>query len=136
IEKRIFDGLNAELVPVKDFDSPESLDVLRRAQVLIIALHKVNAQVMDAMPNCKLISRLGVGIDNIDVPAATAHGIWVANVPDYGVDEVATHALALMLTQLRGLPTLVNATRAGIYDGQAVRPIQRLTKLTLGVMGY
>src|SRR5437762_2874420 len=92
IERRIFDGLDAELLPVKDLDSPESRRVLRQADVLMIALQKVSAELMDAMPNCRLISRLGVGIDNIDVPAATARGIWVANVPDYGVDEVATHA--------------------------------------------
>lgn len=136
IEKRIFDGLNAEMIPVPDFTSPDSLRILREADVLIIALHKVTAQVLDAMPNCKLISRLGVGIDNIDVPAATARGIWVANVPDYGVDEVATHAISLVLTQHRALHTLVSTTRAGAWDSSAVRPIERLTKLTLGVMGF
>ena len=136
IERSILADPDIEFTWSHGVDAPESRAALRQAEVLVIALQKVTAEVMDAMPNCRLISRLGVGIDNIDVPAATARSIWVANVPDYGVDEVATHALALMLAQLRGLPTLVNATRAGLYDGQAVRPIQRLTQLTLGVMGY
>jgi D-3-phosphoglycerate dehydrogenase / 2-oxoglutarate reductase len=117
-------------------DTPESRAVMAEADVLVIALQKVTADVLDAMPRCRLISRLGVGIDNIDVASATARGIWVANVPDYGVDEVATHAIALVLAQLRGLHTLIGPTKAGAYDGQAVRPIRRLTTQTLGVMGY
>ena len=136
IEKTILADADIEFLWSHGVDSPESRAVLRQADVLVIALNKVTADVLDAMPNCRLISRLGVGIDNIDVPAATARGVWVANVPDYGVDEVATHAIALMLAQLRGLYTLISSTRAGRYDGQAVRPIQRLTKQTLGVMGY
>jgi D-3-phosphoglycerate dehydrogenase len=104
--------------------------------VLVIALQKVTAEVMDAMPNCRLISRLGVGIDNVDVPAASARGIWVANVPDYGVDEVATHAIALVLAQLRGLHRLISDTRVGLWNASAVHPIQRLTSLTLGVVGF
>lgn len=136
IEQKIFEGLNAKMVPVPDLDSAEARQILRDADVLIITLHKVNADVIYAMPNCKLISRLGVGIDSIDVAAATARGIWVANVPDYGVDEVATHAITLVLALLRGVNTLVSSTRAGAWDSSAVRPIQRLTELSLGVMGY
>src|SRR5690348_1992517 len=112
IERSILADPDIEFTWSHGVDSPASRAMLRQADVLVIALHKITADVMDAMPNCKLISRLGVGIDNIDVPAATARGIWVANVPDYGVDEVATHAIALVLAQLRGLPILINATRA------------------------
>jgi len=136
IEQRTLGGLDAELVPVHDLYSPESSKILSQADVLIITLHKISAELLDRMPKCKLISRLGVGIDNIDVAAATARGVWVANVPDYGVDEVATHAISLVLAQLRGLCSLSNATRAGAWDLRPVQPIHRLTDLTLGVMGY
>lgn len=129
-------GLDVAFTSVYPLHAPESQEILARADVLLVALQPVTAAVMDAMPNCKLISRLGVGIDNIDVPAATARGIWVANVPDYGTDEVSTHAIALALAQLRGLNTLFNATRAGQWDGLAVAPIMRLTTLTLAVMGF
>jgi D-3-phosphoglycerate dehydrogenase len=91
---------------------------------------------MDAMPRCKLISRLGVGVDNIDVPAATHRGIWVANVPDYGVDEVSLHAMSLLLAQLRGLPRLVADTRSGKWTLSPVKPIARLTGQTLGIVGF
>ena len=136
LERSVLADQAVEFIWSHGVDTPESRAVLRQADVLVIALQKITGEVMDAMPDCRLISRLGVGIDNIDVPAATARGIWVANVPDYGVDEVATHAIALVLTQLRGIHILANAARAGVYDGQAARPIQRSTQLTLGVMGY
>jgi D-3-phosphoglycerate dehydrogenase len=125
-----------DFVPVYPLDAPASRPALACADVLLVALQPVTPQVMDAMPKCRLISRLGVGVDNIDVPAATARGIWVANVPDYGTDEVSTHAIALILAQLRGLPQLINETRAGKWDGLAAAPFTRLTQLTLGVMGF
>jgi D-3-phosphoglycerate dehydrogenase len=136
IEQRALASCDVEFVPSHGVESPESRAVIRHADVLMIALQKVTAEVMDAMPSCRMISRLGVGIDNIDIPAATARGIWVANVPDYGVDEVATHAIALVLAQLRGLPRLISDTRAGIWNASVVHPIQRLSSQTLGVMGF
>jgi D-3-phosphoglycerate dehydrogenase len=136
IERSVLADFDVEFVSSRGLTSPESLAVIPRADVLVIALHKVTSEVMDRMPNCRLISRLGVGIDNIDVPAATARGIWVANVPDYGVDEVATHAISLVLAQLRGLHTLIANTRAGRWDASVAHPIQRLTDLTLGVVGF
>jgi D-3-phosphoglycerate dehydrogenase len=127
---------DVEFVPVYPLDAPELLHSLARADVLLVALQPVTPQVMDAMPKCRLISRLGVGVDNIDVPAATARGIWVANVPDYGTDEVSTHAIALTLAQLRGLPRMMSDTKAGKWDGLVTAPLTRLTELTLGVMGF
>jgi D-3-phosphoglycerate dehydrogenase len=134
--RKVLSNADVEFLPVYPLAAPASRETLARADVLLVALQPVTPAVMDAMPRCKLISRLGVGIDNIDVPAATARGIAVANVPDYGTDEVSTHAIALALAQLRGLNTLFNATRAGQWDGLAVAPIQRLTMLTFGVMGF
>lgn len=136
VEKRVLSAINAQLIPSHGVDSPQSREILRNADVLMIALQKVTAEVMDAMPKCKLISRLGVGIDNIDVPAATQRGIWVANVPDYGVDEVSLHAMSLLLAQLRGLPRLIADTREGRWDSSAMRPIARLTGQTLGIVGF
>lgn len=127
---------DVDFVPVYPLDAPAAQPVLARADVLLVALQPVTAQVMDAMPKCRLISRLGVGVDNIDVPAATARGIWVANVPDYGTDEVSTHAIALALALLRGLPALITHTKAGAWDGLAAAPFTRLTHLTFGVMGF
>ena len=136
IERGILAGQDVEFAYSNGVDSAESRAILRTADILVIALEKITAEVMDAMPKLRFISRLGVGIDNIDIPAATARGIWVGNVPDYGVDEVATHAIALVMAQLRGLRVLMDNTRAGKWESAAMRPIHRLTTLTLGVMGF
>ncbi len=136
VERRVLGQINADLIPSHGITSPESREVLRKADVLMITLQKVTSEVMDGMPNCKLISRLGVGIDNIDVPAATQRGIWVANVPDYGVDEVSVHAMSLVLAQLRGLPHLIAGTHQGRWDASAVRPIMRFAEQTMGIIGF
>jgi D-3-phosphoglycerate dehydrogenase len=128
-------GHDVAFVPVYPLAAPDALPTLLRADVLLVALQPVTPAVMDAMPKCRLISRLGVGVDNIDVPAATARGMWVANVPDYGTDEVSTHAIALALALLRGLPRMITDTKAGKWDGLVTAPLTRLTELTLGVMG-
>ncbi len=135
VEKKILGG-GFELIPSHGVSTPDSRAVLRKADALMIALDKITGEIMDLMPNCKLISRLGVGVDNIDIAAATQRGIWVANVPDYGVDEVSTHAAALMLSMLRGIPQLVANTRAGKWDSAAARPIHRFSEQTVGVMGF
>ncbi len=136
LERKVFDGQDVEFLFSHGLESAESRAVLQNADVLVVTLQRVSADTINAMPHCFLISRLGVGIDTIDVAAATAHNMWVTNVPDYGVDEVATHAISLALAMLRGLPTLINNTRAGLWSSQGIQPVQRLTELTLGVMGY
>lgn len=87
------------------------------------------------MRRCRIVSRAGTGLDNIDVDAATKHGIWVSYVPDYSVDEVSTHTIALLLAYARRLPRLLELTRQGIWDSMRVRPIERLADQTLGILG-
>jgi D-3-phosphoglycerate dehydrogenase / 2-oxoglutarate reductase len=91
--------------------------------------------VLDALPRCRLVVRYGVGVDNVDVEAAAARGVWVANVPDYGRDEVADHTLALALAVLRGVVALDRSVREGHWDLEAARPLRRLSALTYGVVG-
>ena len=71
---------------------------------------------LDALPTVELVVRYGVGVDNVDVEAATGRGVWVANVPDYGTDEVADHALALALALLRGVTCYDRSVRAGGWE--------------------
>jgi D-3-phosphoglycerate dehydrogenase len=74
-------------------------------------------------------------VDNVDVEAAADRGVWVANVPDYGRDEVADHTLAMALAMLRGVVMLDRSVRDGGWDLQAARPLRRLATLTWGVVG-
>jgi D-3-phosphoglycerate dehydrogenase len=95
----------------------------------------ITAEVLDALPSCRLVVRYGVGVDNVDVQAAAGRGVWVANVPDYGRDEVADHTLALALALLRGVVVLDRSVKAGAWDLEAARPMRRLATLTYGVVG-
>jgi D-3-phosphoglycerate dehydrogenase len=81
------------------------------------------------------VVRYGVGVDNLDLETATARGVWVANVPDYGRDEVADHTLALALSMLRGVAVLDRSVHAGSWDLEPARPLRRLGTLTWGVVG-
>jgi D-3-phosphoglycerate dehydrogenase len=105
------------------------------ADVLINQYVPITAQVLDALPRCRLVVRYGVGVDNVEVEAATARGVWVANVPDYGRDEVADHTLALALSVLRGVVVLDRSVHQGTWDLEAARPLRRLATLVWGVVG-
>ena len=92
---------------------------------------------LDAAPDCLLVSRYGVGVDNIPVEHATSLGILVTNVPDFCLDEVSDHALALILACARRVATFARATRGGRWDllGQG-RGLPRLRGQTLGLIGF
>ncbi len=92
-------------------------------------------RVVQALRRCRVISRYGVGVDTIDLAAATEQGIIVAFVPDYGTDEVSNHAAALILALHRRVLPLDRGVRTGHWDFRLGTPIQRLTKQTLGVIG-
>jgi D-3-phosphoglycerate dehydrogenase len=136
VEKSVLSTLPHKLVPSHGLESAESRAVLREADALMVTLQRVTAEVLDAMPKCKLVSRLGVGLDSIDLKAAEERGVWVANVPDYGIDEVSTHAMALLLAQLRGVAPLVQSTRSGAWDASPAKPIRRFRGQTVGVLGF
>jgi D-3-phosphoglycerate dehydrogenase len=106
------------------------------ADVLVVQYATVDAARLDGMPSCRAVVRYGVGVDTIDVQAATERGVWVVNVPDYGTDEVADHALALVLALLRGVVVLDRSVRAGGWDERAAGELRRLSRLTLGVVGH
>jgi D-3-phosphoglycerate dehydrogenase len=82
-----------------------------------------------------LIVRYGVGIDTVDLDAATRHGVQVCNVPDYGMHEVSDHALGLMMALVRKIPTISNATRRGEWDYRQSIPVRRIKDMTVGVLG-
>ncbi len=105
------------------------------ASVLINQYAPITAEVLDALPDLRLVVRYGVGVDNVDVAAASERGVWVANVPDYGTTEVADHAVALALTLLRGIPALSASVRGGEWEYRVARPLRRLSTLRFGVVG-
>ena len=89
-----------------------------------------------SLSRCRIIARYGIGLDTIDIPEATAKGIVVTNVPDYCIDEVSDHALALILSLVRRVAVLDRSVRAGGWDLAPARPIHRLRGRTLGLVGF
>ena len=134
-ERAVLDGHDVELRRLQCRTPEEVAAQAGDADVLINQYVPITAEVLEALPRCRLVVRYGVGVDNVDVEAAAARGVWVANVPDYGRDEVADHTLALALAVLRGVAVLDRAVHAGRWDLEAARPLRRLGTLTYGVVG-
>lgn len=107
------------------------------AEVLLIAGMAVPAAVMPELERCRLIVRYGIGVDTIDVAAATAHGIVVANAPTYCVAEVADHTAALILGLTRRIPWLDRQVRENEWSAtrRQAGGVRRLSMLTLGIVG-
>ena len=105
----------------------------------ILLYHEVEltADLVAEMKRCRVIVRCGAGYDNIDLQAAGEKGIVVSNVPDYGVDEVADHTMAMLLASARGLPKAERRLRGPLvpWDRAAIEPVPRLGDQTLGIIG-
>jgi D-3-phosphoglycerate dehydrogenase / 2-oxoglutarate reductase len=134
-ERAVLDGHDVELRVLACRTPEEVAAQAGDADVLLNQYVAITGEVLDALPRCRLVVRYGVGVDNVEVEAAAERGVWVANVPDYGRDEVADHTLALALSLLRGVVVLDRSVREGHWDLAAVRPLRRLSTLTWGVVG-
>ncbi len=135
-EHEILDPLGAELVPS---DSPEAdrlIELAQDADAIMTNWADVPEAAVRNAPKLKIVARYGVGIDNIPVAVATELGIPVTNVPDYSVEEVANHAMALLLSLARGIPKLERGLRDGKWAFEAAQPLWRLSGQRLGIMGY
>ena len=136
IEEEILSTIDANVSHLGNTDTPASREVVAQADALMVTLQPVSAELIATMERCRIISRVGTGLDSIDIDAATKHGIWVTYVPDYAVDEVSTHAIASLLAHARGFPRLLESTRRGEWGNKVVAPIHRLQGQTLGVLGF
>jgi D-3-phosphoglycerate dehydrogenase len=113
------------------------LDLCKDADAVITQFARVNANVIAGMARSRVIVRYGIGVDNVDLEAARGRGIPVCNVPDYCIDEVADHTLALILALTRQVVTHTNHLRSGKWG--LVGPLanmKALTQLTVGVVGF
>ncbi|MCD2184646.1 C-terminal binding protein [Rhizobium sp. GN54] len=106
------------------------------ADAVLVRESPVDAEAIALMPSCRAIVRYGVGVDNIDRRFATERGIFVANVPDYGVEEVSDHALALLFAVARRVVSRDRAVRSGAWNVARSEPMYRLSGGTLGLVGY
>src|ERR1017187_1415620 len=112
------------------------VEVAREADALLVTYAKITAETIREMKRCRIISRFGIGVDNVDIAAATASGIVVTKVPDYCIDEVSDHAMALLLSIVRKIPYSNKLVQAGDWRMPAVVPIHRLRGTVLGLVGF
>jgi D-3-phosphoglycerate dehydrogenase / 2-oxoglutarate reductase len=135
VEEKILREAGIEVIATGELASEASWDAARSADALMVGTNRVPAELIETLDRCRIICRVGTGIDAIDIPAATRKGIWVTNVPDYSIDEVSAHAIALVMAQARHLFPHRQFGSAGSWRYQIETPIRRLSNQTLGVIG-
>jgi D-3-phosphoglycerate dehydrogenase len=134
-ERAVLAPRGIEVVDGSALDPEACRAAVREADALLCQYFVADAEVIAGLTRCRVIGSYGAGYDQIDVGAAAARGITVVHVPDYGVDEVSDHAMALLLACARGLGVLAAATRGGEWDYRRTGPLHRLRGRTLGIVG-
>jgi D-3-phosphoglycerate dehydrogenase / 2-oxoglutarate reductase len=134
--RAVLSKIGAEL-SLADEPTPEAIvKVARDADAVLITYAKITADMIRKMARCQIIARFGIGVDNVDIAAATDAGIVVTRVPDYCNDEVSDHTLALLLALVRKIPFANSSVQAGRWEMSATVPIHRLRGRILGLVGF
>jgi len=133
--KEILAELKAEMRLAAEPTPEAILDVARQADGLLVTYAKITGDMIQQLERCRVISRFGIGVDNIDLDAAAKAGIVVTYVPDYCVDEVSDHAMALLLALARKVTYANQLVQGGRWEMKAVVPLYRLRGRVLGLVG-
>ena len=124
-----------EVVDLVEADRDSLLAAMADASALIVrSATQVDRELIEAGPKLKVIGRAGIGVDNIDVPAATEHGVLVVNAPNANTISAAEHTMALILAQARRIPEADHSLRQGRWDRAEFQGMELHGK-TLGVLG-
>jgi D-3-phosphoglycerate dehydrogenase len=117
--------------------TPEAImDIARDADAILVTYAKITGDMIRQLTRCRVISRFGIGVDNVDIPEATKKGIVVTKVPDYCIDEVSDHTMALLLAVVRKIPFINAQVHSGTWKMPNVVPIHRLRGAVLGLVGF
>jgi D-3-phosphoglycerate dehydrogenase len=138
VERRLIESAGHHLVAQLATASEEQVDEVVASEqpaAILTCWAPVSDRAIASAEPLRVVARMGVGLDNIGVAEATRRGIWVTNVPDYCVEEVSDHAVALALSWLRGVTPLDREVRAGLWNPGGAR-LARLAALTAGIVGY
>lgn len=111
-------------------------DLLERADGVLNLRAEIDRPMVDRLDSARIIARYGIGVDNVDVEAASERDVYVTNVPDYCIEEVSTHALALVLSLSRSLKRYDSSIATGGWDRESGAPIRRFSTLTVGILGF
>lgn len=129
-------GLDVIVQRVIGFQEKEEAALYREADAIITEMHPVTDDMLADFQHCRIIACASTGYDYVDHVRAAKRGIWVTNCPGYCTDEVATHTIALLLSQARRLPQMRELVRTNQWDPRPVRPIHHPRTQTLGIIGW
>src|SRR5450755_1026847 len=120
----------------KGVTADDILAVAKDADAILVTYAKLTREILSQLTKCKAIGRFGLGVDNIDLPAAKEKGIAVNYVPDYCIREVSDHTMALLLALIRKIPLSNKLVQSGRWEMPAVVPIRRIEGTVLGLIGF
>lgn len=135
-ERMILVEAGADLVAVEGTSTEEIVEAAHDADAVLVIAAKVRERALRALTRCRVIARVGTGVDNIDVGVATELGIAVTNLPDFCIDEMADHTMALLLALARRLPDMHQASQRGDWGVRFDPRIRRIRGQTLGLVGF
>lgn len=139
IEREICEGAGHELIagPIEARPGAEIERFVAEHQphAIMCCWAQVSAKAIASPPDLRIVARLGIGLDNIAISAATERGAWVTNVPDYCVEEVSDHAIAMLLAHWRGIVDFDRQSKQGLWNPASAR-LLRTRNMTVGVIGY
>jgi D-3-phosphoglycerate dehydrogenase len=134
VERKILEAAELRLVAIQAKSEDDLIVEAHDCDAVMNQYAHVGARTIAAMSRCRVIARYGIGVDNVDVEAATVRGILVTNVRDYCTEEVADHVMALILALARRLLDYNRASHAGVWNWKAGRPAYRLRGRVLGML--
>jgi len=135
LERDLFAAAGVELVTAQCKTEDEVIAAAAGCSGILLQYAPITERVVASLPQLGIVSRIGAGFDTVDTDACAKHGVWVANSPDYGVGEVATHALALALALTRNIVAYHRDIHAGNWHYLSSGPLRRVGDMTLGIVG-
>jgi phosphoglycerate dehydrogenase-like enzyme len=135
LERALFDPVGIEIVTAQCKTEDQVIAAGAGCRGILLQYAPIGAKVVAALPQLGIVSRIGAGFDTVDTEACARAGIWVANSPDYGVGEVATHALALALASIRHVVAYHRDIQAGRWHFMSPGSMRRPSEMTLGIVG-
>jgi D-3-phosphoglycerate dehydrogenase len=136
IERRVIEAGGGTLTLTRARTEDELIENVKDADAILVLGAKITARVIANMPRCRLIVRYGVGLDTLDIPAATEAGIVVAHFPDFCLPEVANHAIMLLLASAKKLHQLDATVRSGKWRAGPLGPMGSIWDETLGLVAF
>jgi len=137
-EQKVFAGTGIQIVDCngKCVSEDDVIRYARHADALVTQFVPITRRIIEHLEQCKVIVRYAIGLDSIDIQAATERRIMVANVPDYCISEVSDHALALILALVRKISLMDRDVRNGVWSYKKAVPVRRLSDMTLGLIAF